>query len=178
MFPSRQQARTWARGLGWFSIALGAIELVAGRSLARGAGLPGRGGPLRGYGVREIINGVALLNTREPAPWMWARVAGDAADLATLAGAGRQGGVGIGIGAGTAIALGAVAGVTALDLLVARSLSSSPAAERADYRARSGLPLPPDEMRGAARMDFRPPADMLTPPGLRPWPLGSGPVNG
>jgi hypothetical protein len=169
MFPSRQQARTWARGLGWFSLALGAIELLAGRRLARGAGRPGDGALLRSSGVREIVNGVALLNTREPGLWMWARVAGDATDLAALAsGARRPDGR---FDSGTAIALGAVVGVAALDLMVARSLTSSRAAAHADYSRRSGLPLPPDEMRGAARMDFHPPADMLTPPELRPWPL-------
>ena len=123
MFPSRQQARTWARGLGWFSVALGAIELLAGRR----------------HGVREIVNGVALLNTREPGPWMWARVVGDATDLATLASGGRRRDGRF--DSGTAIALGAVAGVAALDLMVARSLTSSRAAAHADYSRRSGLPL-------------------------------------
>lgn len=146
MWLSRQQARSWARGLGWFSVAVGSVELLAAP---------------RGGGLRKIVNGVGLLGSEEPAPWMWARVAGDAADLVALARAPRR---------GRAMALGAaVAGVLVLDLLVARRLGSAPAAEAADYRRRSGLPLPPDEMRGAARADFQTPRDLVTPVALRPW---------
>lgn len=165
MFPTKQQARTLARGLGWFSIALGAAELLAGSALARGTGMPRRSALVRGFGVREIVNGVGLLKSGSPEPWMWARVAGDAADLATLAGANFGGRA----GAGNLAALGAVAGVTVLDLMVARSLGRRPARARADYSRRSGFPLPPDEMRGAARVDFTPPADLRTPAALRPW---------
>jgi hypothetical protein len=36
-----------------------------------------------------------------------------------------------------------------------------------DYSRRSGLPRPPDQMRGAAR-DFDLPPDMREPPAMRP----------
>ena len=61
MVPSRQQARTLARGLGWFSLGLGLIELLSARPLARHVGLgePDRpaGGLVRAYGLREIVTG-------------------------------------------------------------------------------------------------------------------------
>jgi hypothetical protein len=40
---------------------------------------------IRAYGVREIATGAAILYQRDPTPWIWGRVAGDALDLATLA---------------------------------------------------------------------------------------------
>ena len=160
MVPSRQQARAWARGLGWFGIALGSAELLFGG---------GRGG-LRASGLREIVNGVGLLRSEDPVPWMWARVAGDAVDLAALTGAAWRGRT----EGGTVAVLGAaagVAGVMALDLLVARRLTGTPATGLPDYSRRSGLPLPAEEMRGAARADFETPADLRTPVALRPWPI-------
>lgn len=154
-----------ARGLGWFSIGLGLAELLLPRVMARATGMPGRETLLRAYGVREIATGVALLTARNPRPWLWARVAGDALDMATLGREGhpRQ--------ASTVAALVAVAGVTAVDLLAAQTLRAD--AQRArrpvyDYSARRGMPLPPEEMRGAALVDFEMPADMQTPPALRP----------
>ena len=167
MYPSRQQARLWARGLGWLSIGLGVAELVTARPLARSVGLRGRGAVVAGYGIREVATGVGLLNTDRPAPWLWARVAGDVLDVVSLV-----------VGArrhprhsrGASIALAAVAGVTLVDLVCARRLSGPPKASRHDYRGRSGWPLPADEMRGAALDDFEPPPDLRIPEALRPWP--------
>lgn len=162
MVPSRQQARTWSRALGWFSIGLGLAELVAARPLARAVGLPRRADLLRAYGLRELATGAALLSARDTRPWMWVRVTGDALDLATLAAGVPHRPV------GAAVALGAVAGVAALDLACAQALSAPPKQVPADYRGRSGFPLPVAEMRGAAIGDFEPPRDMLTPRALAP----------
>lgn len=108
-----------ARGLGWFSLALGATELLAPRVLARAIGLDPRGATamtLRAMGAREIAAGVGvLLAPHRPAP-LWARVAGDALDLGLL-----------GLASATqrtraprlAGAVAAVAGVTALDVVAA-----------------------------------------------------------
>lgn len=176
MLLSKRQAQSWARGLGWFSLALGAAELLAARPLARQTGLAGRQTLVRGYGVREIANGVGLLQGQDPEPWMWLRVAGDAVDLATLwPTAGR-----VGQRTGNSAALLAVAGVTVIDLLCARSLTASrqQAAQvrhGRNYSDRSGWPLPADEMRGAALADFKPPADMRTPQALQPWTEGRKP---
>jgi hypothetical protein len=72
-----------ARCRGWFSIALGAIELAAPRSVARFLGMEGREGLLRMFGAREISTGIVSLST-EKQTGMWSRVAGDGIDLAAL----------------------------------------------------------------------------------------------
>ena len=157
-----------ARGLGWFSIALGAAEVLAPGSLARALGMGDKEGVFRAYGLREIATGIAILSADDPTPWVWARVAGDALDMATLS-AGldadnpRKGNV--------QLALAAVAGVTALDVICGRKLSGDGiAVVTREYFDRSGLPRPPEEMRGAAS-DFQAPADMLTPAAMRPYPV-------
>lgn len=158
-----------ARGLGWFSIGLGLAELLAPRLMARATGLDGREILLRAYGLREIANGIALLVARRPAPWVWARVAGDALDLATLgerlrhADGARRG--------QTAAALVATAGVAAVDVGCALALGRAGPQPAHDYSDRRGLPLPPAEMRGLATLDFETPSDYRTPEALRPYTL-------
>jgi hypothetical protein len=56
--------------------------------------------------------GVGILSQRNPGPWLWGRVAGDAVDIGALAAALRTSGR----RAIVAIALGSVVGVTALDI--------------------------------------------------------------
>jgi hypothetical protein len=165
---SREGAETLARGLGWFSIALGTAEVLAPGALARALGMPHKEGLIRAYGVREIASGVAILQSEDPTPWVWARVGGDALDIATLsqgldADNPRKGNV--------EIALAAVAGVAVLDVLCGRKLRSNGTSTPRmplQYYERSGLPRPPEEMRGAAR-DFQVPADMRTPELMRPY---------
>lgn len=164
----RPAANTVARGLGWFSLGLGAVELLGAKSLARWMGLDKHEALIRAYGAREIATGIGLLTSRDPGPWMWGRVAGDALDLATL---------------GTALsdrdaetdrvvfATAAVAGVTVIDVLCAQSLDAGRREESDrhwDYGDRSGLPRSPKQMRGAAR-DFEVPRDMRIPEALRPY---------
>jgi hypothetical protein len=74
-----------ADGLGWFSIALGAAELLAPRALDRWLGVGDHESVTRLYGLREIGVGAGILLSRDPTPWLWARVAGDVLDLASLA---------------------------------------------------------------------------------------------
>ncbi|HEX4227531.1 MAG TPA: SRPBCC family protein [Bryobacteraceae bacterium] len=121
--PRNGGACKLAAGLGWFSIGLGAAELIAPDRVAQLAGLPvnnKRESILRAYGWREIAAGIGILTESRPAGWLWARVAGDAVDLASLGScfaakdANRA--------KVTASTL-AVAGVTALDLICARQLS-------------------------------------------------------
>lgn len=76
---------TLARGMGWFSIALGLAELTAGRRLARALGMPDHATLIQLYGAREIAQGLGLLRTGATEGWMVARIAGDVLDLATLA---------------------------------------------------------------------------------------------
>ncbi|WP_343717825.1 hypothetical protein [Inquilinus sp.] len=117
-FPS---ARRVAHGLGLFSIALGALELLAPRGLSRWLGLRSDPRVVQAYGAREVATGLAILGrSQDPAPFVWARVAGDALDLATLAavagGSRARGRLGF--------AVAAVIGVTVIDALCAQSLSS------------------------------------------------------
>lgn len=110
---------TLADAIGWFSIARGTAEIAAPGRLARWLGMEGTENVLRLYGLREIGKGVAILSNRRPAGWMWARVAGDFLDLATLAS---------GLTpdnpkrANVVTAMAAVAGVTVLDVICARRL--------------------------------------------------------
>ncbi len=132
-----------AIGLGWFSIALGLAELLMTRSVARATGLEGREALLRFYGAREIASGIGLLMSSDRKTWLWARVAGDAADLATLASSGTH---------KSAAAMLAVGGVTAIDVYAASSATFPARVEPVrDYSTRSGFPRPAAEMRGIAR---------------------------
>lgn len=106
--------RALARGLGWFSAALGAAELLAPRRVARACGLESRAGVLRAYGAREMMAGLGLLMGGPLSFWLRARAAGDVLDLATLTPAALAGGR---KGRRAAIAAAAVLGVTALDVL-------------------------------------------------------------
>jgi uncharacterized membrane protein len=75
----------FAKSLGWFSIALGAAELFAPRALAKFIGIKEQPILLPALGLREITSGVGILTQRQPAGWLWSRVAGDAMDLGLLA---------------------------------------------------------------------------------------------
>lgn len=140
--------QTLARGLGWFSIALGALELLAPRAVGRRLGMQHETGTIQAYGAREIATGVGILASRDPTWWIWGRVIGDALDLATLAPNAdprnpRRNEV--------MMALGAVAGVALLDYLCADALSrrtEEPAPPMRDYGDRSGFPRSPNAMRG------------------------------
>ena len=114
--PSNIQA---AKLLGWASLAIGATEIVATRFLEETIGVEDRGPLLRAFGVREIAAGVTILN--QPglngmlAGGLWARVVGDAMDLAALGVAGESTKNKTGWSAVTAMVLG----VTAIDVVVA-----------------------------------------------------------
>src|SRR4051794_10179284 len=81
------QAKEIARGLGWFSIALGLVQLLAPRAVCRMVGVPLAPTAVRLCGLRELACGVGLLTQESPGAWTKVRVAGDAMDLAALAGA-------------------------------------------------------------------------------------------
>jgi hypothetical protein len=169
-----ETAYSMARGLGWFSIGLGLAELLAPRALTRGLGMEGNEHIVQTYGVREIASGIGILSSNQPAPWIWGRVGGDALDLAALATGLQQDNP---KKDNFELALVAVAGVTALDIVCGASLArhspgrhSAPTLRRRrpaiDYHRRTGFPKAPEQMRGAAR-DFEVPRDMRTPEALR-----------
>jgi len=77
--------------LALFSLGLGALDVFAGRKVARKLGVP-RSAPLvRTYGMREIATGAMLLARPRSSVGAWARAAGDVLDLATLGAARMQG---------------------------------------------------------------------------------------
>lgn len=119
-----------ANGLGWFSIGLGLAEVVAPAQVARLIGVEPtrkRKTLLRTYGLREMAAGVGILSQQQPAGWLWARVAGDVVDLASLGKAADK----AERGRLTAATL-AVAGVTALDIYCGTKLSQSNGNGRSD----------------------------------------------
>src|SRR3954466_5554996 len=73
-----------AQFLGVFSIMLGAGELIWGGTIAEHTGLGGFECLVRVYDAREIGNGLLILFSKDPTPWIWLRVIGDALDAATL----------------------------------------------------------------------------------------------
>jgi hypothetical protein len=129
-----------ANAMGWFSLGLGALELAAPGRLARYLGMEDRTNLVRLYGVREFGKGIGILSSRKPVGWMWARIAGDVLDLATLAGGltrrNRRRRRVLG-------AIVAVAGATALDMLAVRQLTQSryqPSTQTDRVRAKDSAP--------------------------------------
>ena len=110
-----------AKGLGWFSIGLGLAEVAAGRQLGRALGIEDRAWLLRAFGVREIAAGVAILALDNPKAGVWARVFGDTLDLAALGSAWTEDNP---EKTNLAVAIGTVAGITALDSWCAKRLGS------------------------------------------------------
>ena len=116
------QASGLTTGLGWFSLALGAVQLASPDTVNRFIGVQPTEADndlMRAIGVRELIAGFGILTRDEPSGFLWARAAGDVMDLGLLGTAltsdserGRTG-----------MAFAAVAGVAALDVLAATQWS-------------------------------------------------------
>jgi uncharacterized membrane protein len=161
-----------SRGLGWFSVALGLTEIALPKTLARVIGVEPRAGTrwvLRAMGVREVLAGLGvLMQPHRPLP-LWARVAGDAIDLALL---------GVSLksrrlhATRVAGAIAAVAGVTALDVVAARraqrryneanrpvifgvTINKPPSEVYAFYRKLSQLPQFMDYLESVRESDGR-----------------------
>lgn len=111
-----------AKGLGYFSIGLGLMELLMPARIGETIGVSNR---YRAFlpvlGLREIAHGAAILSGQKPTAGVWSRVGGDAVDLAYLAlgFAGKENNKNRLLG--TTIA---ILGVTALDVMCAQALSS------------------------------------------------------
>lgn len=110
--------------LGWFSVGLGAIEILAPRALAELIGAPydaRKRATMWGLGLREVAAGVGLLTRREPVGWVWSRVFGDVMDLGLLGAAMRSPRANRNR---LLAASAAVVGVTVLDVLTAQRMSN------------------------------------------------------
>lgn len=108
--------------LGWFSVGLGLAELLAPRAFGRAVGVGDHPALVRMLGARQVVIGLGMLSERAPGNWAWARVAGDAMDLALLGAAAsapdadpRR------IAAATA----GILGVAALDVYAGRRLTAT-----------------------------------------------------
>ena len=163
------------KALGWFSMGLGLMELLAPRLITRTLGMQGQEALVRAYGVREIASGVLSLST-EKNLGLWSRVGGDGLDIVTLLTALRDDNP---KKENVATALAMVFGITLLDVAAAhgtttahsRTAHSGTAAQgrtgaqgrksgdRHLYRDRSGFPGGLAAARGAAK-DLQVPADM------------------
>jgi hypothetical protein len=124
-----EQDTRLADGLGWFSIGLGVAEVAAPGTIAQLIGIQDDSRTrsiLRAYGTREIVSGVGILASRPHPGWLWARVAGDVLDLATLGLAMRRNNAD---GTRLTSALASVAGVMVADIVAARGLSSDRSAD-------------------------------------------------
>jgi len=103
------------RALGWFSLGLGLVEVLAPQRITQALGMPGQEALVRTYGVREIISGVLSLST-ERTLGLWSRVGGDGLDIATLLAALRDDNP---KKQNVKTALALVAGITLLDVMAA-----------------------------------------------------------
>lgn len=60
-----------ARGLGWFSVSIGLVEMLATDSLSAFLGSK-RPDVVRAFGGREFAAGVGILTQKLPKPgWLW-----------------------------------------------------------------------------------------------------------
>jgi uncharacterized membrane protein len=112
-----------SRGLGLFSLGLGLTELAAPSAVAHAIGVDPRGGTsvvLRALGMREILSGLGILVRPRRAMPLWARVAGDAIDLAFIAWAAKSRRNST---QRLVAAFAAVAGVAALDVIASRRVA-------------------------------------------------------
>ena len=108
-----------AKFLGYFSIGLGLVQLVAAPRLKAVLGLSVPSAVIRGFGAREVATGLGVLTYPDnPAP-LWARVGGDVLDVAVLASGLGRGNRNRGIAIGATLA---VLAITALDIATASAL--------------------------------------------------------
>lgn len=138
------------KALGWFSFGLGLAELIAPKHIARALGMEGKEALVRAYGAREIGAGMLCLSIDKPVG-LWNRVAGDGIDIATLLTGMRSDNP---KRDNVMLALAAVLGVTALDVLAAQTTTIRHRrndAEPRRYKDRSGYPKGIAHSRGSAR---------------------------
>jgi hypothetical protein len=152
------------KALGWFSLGLGLVELLAPHHITRALGMEGQEALVRAYGAREIGSGMLSLST-EKSLGLWSRVGGDGIDIATLLTAlhddnpKKQ---------NVTTALAMVAGITLLDLMAAQGTTARHRRNSGDrniYRDRNGFPGGLAAARGAAK-DFQVPVDMRAAPAV------------
>lgn len=71
--------------VGWLSLGLGMTQVAVPERIGAALGMEDWSELIRAYGIRNAATGMGILAQRHPTPFLWARVAGDALDLVTLA---------------------------------------------------------------------------------------------
>ncbi len=115
------QLTSLVKPLGWFSLGLGAAELLAPRRIAAAHGVPEGKTVVRGFGAREVAAGIGVLAyPTSPVPFL-VRAAGDVLDVGAAGLAARKAPAGKRKVA--LVSLATVAGFLVLDLMVARAVA-------------------------------------------------------
>jgi hypothetical protein len=104
--------------LGLFSLALGAAELFGSKKIAQTLDAEGHEGLIQGFGAREVVAGLGILQQPAHAVTIWNRVAGDVMDIVAVSAAAKNS------PANKAVwgALAFVVGALVLDAVVAKGL--------------------------------------------------------
>jgi hypothetical protein len=139
-----------ARDLGWFSIGLGLVELLAAEKITGALGMRGKENLVRAFGMREVASGLMTLSADRQAG-LESRIVGDALDIATLVTAMRPDNRKRG---NAALALLMVAGVTFLDVIAKGAIAARHGRRNGkarDYGDRSGFPHGVEVARNAGR---------------------------
>jgi uncharacterized membrane protein len=139
-----------AEGLGYVSLGVGAAQVLAPRLVAWLTGVrPSRAhrSVMRAVGVRELGVGAGIMSSSATSPWLWARAAGDAMDLMLLSSGLLSSRVGH---RRRLLAVTAVAGVAALDVVAGRRLSvaeaqSGDSSTRTHLRAFTTISCEPEQ---------------------------------
>lgn len=105
-------------GLGLFSLALGAAELLAAKKVAGKLDAEGHEKLIKGFGAREIAAGLGILQAPAHSLGVWNRVLGDMMDLAALGVQARNAPKNKAVWGSLAFVIGA----TLLDIATARGL--------------------------------------------------------
>src|SRR4051812_24476110 len=120
--PANLAAGKFASGLALFSLGLGLAEALMPGKMAKMIGVDkNQSGTIRALGLREIGHGISIMMSQKPTVQLWARVGGDAIDLAYLGYAASNDNANK---TRLAIAAAAVLGATAMDFMCAQMLSS------------------------------------------------------
>ena len=147
---SMDTADRLVRAIGWFSLGLGIVQIVAAKRIASTLGMDDSSTLIRAYGARELVSGVMTLSADKEIG-LWSRVVGDTVDLATLAPALNEGNPERG---NVKLAMAMVLGIAALDLMAAAVVSSRSRRETNqrvfNYRDRSGFPKGIEQARQLA----------------------------
>ena len=142
-------ADRFGKALGWFSLGLGLMEILAPRTVTCTLGMEGHERLICAYGAREIgagilslsgerapVSGAGSRGTRSISQQLWRRVDETRAK--------RQ---------AVGLTLAMLAGVAVIDLLAAQAVTtthSRPSRPPRSYRDRSGYPQGLEAARGAA----------------------------